>query len=1788
MSPKISLTLLSPKAMARVLMLLLCASVAVFAQTSSATDGTTPLGLSPGAPAGSYLLSGFDNINPYNGNLNFHLPLLGIGGRGTAATASVLAIDAKSWSVKHKPVADGETLDSPTYNWWSPKPGYGPGLLVGRQSGFGTWNCGPFQPKRYIQTLTRLTFTAGDGTEYEFRDQLTAGEPATPGSCNPPAPSRGTVFITADGTAATFISDTTIYDQTQIVNALSSLIYPSGYLMLRDGTRFRIDGGNVTWMRDRNGNKLSFTYDASHRVLTITDSVNRQVTFTYADYLSTFSDQITFKGFGGANRTILINHTTLDGALRTTNPRNEPPSRYQIQTYRGLFPELNNASSSTNFNAFVVSSVTLPNGRQYQFFYNCYSELARVNLPTGGAIEYDYTAGSGADSDMIYRRVIERRVYADGISLEGYTTFSDLSSGVATVDQLSASGTLLARTKHYFYGNPRNSFGATGISYPGRFEGREYKTESYAADGVTLLRSEQMTWANRAPISWSWYQCCTEEPPNDPRVTDTTATLADVTPNLVAKHVFGYDDTVPYNNRNNVKEYDFGSGAPGALVRETRTTYVILTNYTDASGAHLRSLPTQTSVYDAGGIERARTTFEYDNYSAESNHAALVDRPSISGLDSAFNTSYSYRGNATGTTRYLLVNGSVTGSISAYVQYDIAGNAVKAIDARGNATNFYFADCFGAPNGEALTNTPPYELGSLFSYAAITSVTRASQTVYTQYDYYTGRPVDGQDVNGIVSSGYSNDLLDRPTQVVRGANLPAPFKSQSTFSYDDVNRIITTTSDLNSYNDPNPVKGQAIYDGLGRTIETRAYENSTEYIAVRQVPFIILQDPASGAWVGASQTSNPFRPYLNEQPLWTTTFVNSIDRSTKIRTPDNAIARTSYSGNSVTVTDQIGKSRKSVSDALGRLITVYEDPSGANYQTSYSYDVLDNLTTVSQGVQTRTFVYDSLKRLTSATNPESGTVTYGYDNNGNLTSKLDARNITTTLAYDVLNRITSKSYNDNPQTPTVNFYYDAQTLPAGAPSFTRGPAIGRLVAMTYGANSSAGDYYGFDSIGRTAIKIQQTGSINYQTTFGYNVAGAVTSQTYPSGHTVSYAFDQAGRLSSFTGNLGDGTNRDYSTGIIYSSLGGMAKEQFGTTTPIYNKLFYNSRGQLSEIRDSTSYTGPGDTSWNRGAIINHYSFQCWGACNGTDNNGNLKKQEVYVPDNDQITSYTSWYQQYTYDSLNRLTQVNEYTGNPSLDWQQKYIIDRYGNRTIDVNNTSPNIPRPAFNVDVSTNRLTVPGGQVGVMSYDNAGNLITDSYTGGGGRTYDAENRMTSAQGSSSSSNYTYDGEGKRIRRSVTTGTGKGATTVETWQVYGLGGELLAEYPANGSPSTPQKEYGYRNGQLLVTAGPSANIRWLVTDHLGTPRMIFDQSGSLANVSRHDYLPFGEELFAGTGGRTTAQGYTANDGVRQHFTLQERDMETGLDYMHARYYANAQGRFTTPDTLLGSLTNPQTLNRYAYVGNNPLSFSDPTGHTRFIPASENGFAEMESDNGGGYMYPDSLAPIGLPDRYEAEIARVKAVFAEEEEAGANTKGPDDTGGTDGKAAEENIDDPAQQADSTTSKPDPQEPSSGQGDIDVVRIDVNVGKRFGVTDSPAEVLILHGSHSIFHPNPWGHMAYLIDGTVYSWEGGGKYTRYDLRTFLRINRRYRSITGYVLDFGSIENVKFKELLLGAYDGNKTYGPFHNNCGEAFCRAMNALGGRGWEAGMSPSDHEGFINSSLRPQGYVKETHYWPYGH
>jgi RHS repeat-associated protein len=747
-------------------------------------------------------------------------------------------------------------------------------------------------------------------------------------------------------------------------------------------------------------------------------------------------------------------------------------------------------------------------------------------------------------------------------------------------------------------------------------------------------------------------------------------------------------------------------------------------------------------------------------------------------------------------------------------------------------------------------------------------------------------------------------------------------------------------SDLNATGDAKLVSIQH-FDQLGRVRLTRQLEDSANQSATDEATGIKVQ--ARYRYSGGNYyelMSNPYRAASSADAGgeltmgWSTVKHDQAGRVVEAQTFSGAglpapsggngaatgTVNSGYNATEVTVTDQAGKSRKNVTDALGRLVQVYEDPSGLNYLTSYNYDGLNNLVNVYQGIQTRTFVYDSLKRLTSATNPESSTLNYQYDNNGNLTQKTDARGVATSYAYDALNRATSRSYSDG--TPAVTYAYDSTSIANGR---------GRLASTS--SSVSGYSYSGYDNLGRALGGTQTIGSQSYTVGYTYDRAGRVLTQTYPSGRTVTNTYDSAGRANSVSGNLGDGAGRTYSSGILYASSGQMIQEQFGTATPIYNKLFYNSRGQLVEIRESTT---PNDSSWNRGAIINSYG--------GSDNNGNLRQQDTYIPHDDQVSSYTSSFLLYNYDGLNRLTTVVEPAfvqppdcpGGTCPAWGQTYQYDRYGNRTIDPAWTW-GFPEPQFTVDANTNQLGVPNGQPGAMTYDAAGNLTFDSYTGEGGHVYDAENRMTQAWANNQWQVYNYDGDGRRVKRNVN-GT-------ETWQVYGVRGELLAEYAANTEASNPLKEYGYRNGQLLVTAEPSANMHWLVADQLGTPRMIFDNTGGLSGTSRHDYLPFGEELYAGTNWRTLELGYTG-DGTRQKFTQKERDNETGLDYFLARYYSSTQGRFTSadPEDAGAEEGEPQSWNGYAYVGNSPLTSTDSFGLWKEIDCSSGKGKCWESDN----------------------------------------------------------------------------------------------------------------------------------------------------------------------------------------------------------------------------------------------------
>ncbi|MEQ1607273.1 MAG: hypothetical protein ABL999_20625, partial [Pyrinomonadaceae bacterium] len=337
------------------------------ANAQDSLKGVTPSGLTPGAPAGSYSLSGFESINAYNGNLNFNLPLVSVGGRGGAGSSVSLQMQNK-WTVRREedPVY-GTVTNYPDYTWWSSGIPYAGAALERRSAGGATNICADIilgDRPVYIKSLTRLTVTIADGTEFELRDTAVGGEPKTSPrdghNCPTGSQNRGRIFVTADGSAATFVSDADIVDEPYAdVDTWASV---SGYLYLKDGSRWRFSDGEPAQFIDRNGNKLTFGYTGgSTPTTTVTDSLNRQVVITrnYTDGTYGLCDKVTYKGFGGASRTIFITWTSLSNALR---------SGQTIKTYAQLFPSLN-GSSGGNFDISVRNAVYLPNGKSYQFKY---------------------------------------------------------------------------------------------------------------------------------------------------------------------------------------------------------------------------------------------------------------------------------------------------------------------------------------------------------------------------------------------------------------------------------------------------------------------------------------------------------------------------------------------------------------------------------------------------------------------------------------------------------------------------------------------------------------------------------------------------------------------------------------------------------------------------------------------------------------------------------------------------------------------------------------------------------------------------------------------------------------------------------------------------------------------------------------------------------------------------------------------------------------------------------------------------------------------------------------------------------------------------------------------------------------------------------------------------------------------------------------------------------------------------------------------------------------------------
>ncbi|MEM1207321.1 MAG: RHS repeat-associated core domain-containing protein, partial [Acidobacteriota bacterium] len=175
---------------------------------------------------------------------------------------------------------------------------------------------------------------------------------------------------------------------------------------------------------------------------------------------------------------------------------------------------------------------------------------------------------------------------------------------------------------------------------------------------------------------------------------------------------------------------------------------------------------------------------------------------------------------------------------------------------------------------------------------------------------------------------------------------------------------------------------------------------------------------------------------------------------------------------------------------------------------------------------------------------------------------------------------------------------------------------------------------------------------------------------------------------------------------------------------------------------------------------------------------------------------------------------------------------------------------------------------------------------------------------------YLYTASGERVATLMPS-----SQPVIRWTDRDLGQRVLSEHVQVGSVGAPgatfsTKRYVWAGGRLLASDGPDG-VRHYHPDQLGNLRLATDSAGVVAFGM--GFLPFGEPADS------------IDSSEIHHFTGHERDHPTGLDYMHARFYSQNQGRFLSVDQLRGTPSSPQSLNRYAYALGSPLGQVDPDG-----------------------------------------------------------------------------------------------------------------------------------------------------------------------------------------------------------------------------------------------------------------------
>src|SRR6266498_3846340 len=651
----------------------------------------------------------------------------------------------------------------------------------------------------------------------------------------------------------------------------------------------------------------------------------------------------------------------------------------------------------------------------------------------------------------------------------------------------------------------------------------------------------------------------------------------------------------------------------------------------------------RTSVYDAKNnndptddLLMAKTETTYDGYTdpaiEEIENYGLTSGQYPPNHDATYDQNKTLRGNATAVKTFSQLSPAEV-STTRHAKYDIFGNVVWAEVSCCVKKSFGFSGltAYSEPDSIQSGDTGGLNL----------------QTNY-QYNYFTGLVENETDPDG-QQTAYDYDLALR----LKTVTSPTGAFTVTKFDQDGNGNDLLTYLSQTTYDDQGTSKvitSRQWFDGAGQVVRagTGAGSVTTDYDMTATI---------YDGWGRVLKRSNPYpgdadgAPKSGATQVWTVSAYDELSRVVKVTLPDTQFIQTDYngatttSGATVVATDTVGRKRKSEVDGLGRLVNVTEqNPANGNLEwvTSYSYDVLNNLTQVNQGGQLRTFYYDAKSRLTKEKTPEAGQITYDYTDFDAVSTRTDARGVITTYTYGDLNLLTGVSY-DTSQATGV-----ALTAAVSITYKNASPGKGQIVMVRDGAGDD-GESYTYDSLGRLQSCTRVIDGISYQKQYEYNEANQMTLMTYPSGNRVNVGRDDRGRLSAVKKVDASGALLDtYLSGINYRADGLISSQNLGDSTT-ENFGYSNDRLQLTSQKVMKGGSTLLDLTYVYAAAAGQM-----GSSTIAGNSG----QQVGVTGtiNGQNRN-----QAFTYDNVGRLATATGLSTQGA--WARRYEYDRYGNRT---------------------------------------------------------------------------------------------------------------------------------------------------------------------------------------------------------------------------------------------------------------------------------------------------------------------------------------------------------------------------------------------------------------------------------------------------------------------------------------------------------------------------------------------